>query len=165
LSLRRGTGGYYVNGVVARFPTAGISVRDQETFVRAGAASTPNVQTSDLLIRNIYFTEFGQTVFQPAVVAPQNQYSFDLTTNALTAGFAISQSLFAALPVPLATPATGAALDWTPTSASITSGGSATFAGRILAKAGSFVVPTSYLGAADPGGAKWWSGWTVYIRN
>jgi hypothetical protein len=71
LSLRRGTGGFYVNGVVARFPTAGISVRDQDTFMRAGAASTPNVSSSDLLMRNIYFTEYGQTVFQPAVAAPR----------------------------------------------------------------------------------------------
>ncbi len=165
LSLRRGTGGFYINGVVARFPTAGISVRDQDTFVRAGAASTPNVASSDLLIRNIYFTEYGQTVFQPAVTVPQNQYSFDLPTNSLTPGFAISQSLFAALPVPLTSPGDVTALDWTPASPSISSGGSAIFPGRILAKAGSFVVPTTYLGAADPSGAKWWFGWSVYQRN
>ena len=39
------------------------------------------------------------------------------------------------------------------------------FTGRILSKAGAFIVPTSYLGAAAPGGAKWWTGWTVYARN
>lgn len=165
LSLRRGTGGFFVNGVVARFPTAGISVRDQETFVRAGGASTPNVSSSDLLLRNIYFTEFGLTLFQPAVTVPQNQYAFDLASNALTAGVAISQSLFAAMPVPLATPADVTALDWTPTATTITGGGSTIFTGRIFAKAGSFVVPTSYLGAADPNGLKWWTGWTVYLRN
>jgi hypothetical protein len=165
LSLRRGTGGFYLNGVVARFPTAGISVRDQDTFVRAGAAATPNVNSSDLLMRNIYFTEFGLTVFQPAVAVPQNQYSFDLPTNALTAGVAISQSLFVAVPVPLSSPGDVTALDWTPNGTTISSGGSTIFTGRIITKAGTFVVPTSYLGAADPNGTKWWAGWTVYLRN
>ena len=32
-------------------------------------------------------------------------------------------------------------------------------------KAGSFVTGTSYVGAAAPGGAKWWTGWTAYARN
>jgi len=165
LSLRRGTGGFYLNGVVGRFPTAGISVRDLETFQRAGSVSTPNVSSSDLLVRNIYFTESGTTVFQPALTAPQNQFGFDLPSNVLTAGFSISQSLFVALPVPLSAPSDVSALDWTPNSPSVSGGGSTIFTGRIVTKAGSFVVPTSYLGAADPNGAKWWAGWSVYVRN
>ena len=35
MMLRRGTGGYYINSVFARFPSAGISLRDAETFGRA----------------------------------------------------------------------------------------------------------------------------------
>ena len=162
LSLRRGTGGLYLNGVVGRFPTAGISLRDLETFQRAGAVSTPNVSSSDLLIRNIYFAESGQAVFQGA---SQNQFALDLPSNVLTAGLSISQALFAALPVPLSSPVDAGALDWTPNSPSVSSGGSTIFTGRITTKAGSFVVPTSYLGAADPNGAKWWAGWSVYVRN
>jgi hypothetical protein len=41
----------------------------------------------------------------------------------------------------------------------------ATFSGKIATKAGTFVTATSYLGAAQPGGAKWWTGWTTYVRN
>jgi hypothetical protein len=41
----------------------------------------------------------------------------------------------------------------------------AAFSGAIAAKAGSFVVPTTYRGAADPAGPKWWEGWTYYARN
>ena len=39
MMLRRGTGGYYVNGVVARFPRGGVSLRDPETLPRAARAS------------------------------------------------------------------------------------------------------------------------------
>jgi hypothetical protein len=41
MMLRRGTGGYYVNGVLARFPAGGISLRDAETYVRGGSVATP----------------------------------------------------------------------------------------------------------------------------
>ena len=39
-----------------------------------------------------------------------------------------------------------------------------TFTGKIQTKAGTFVVPTAYMGAVAPGGTKWWQGWTVYFR-
>jgi hypothetical protein len=59
-----------------------------------------------------------------------------------------------------------AAFDFTPTTGSpIASGGLATFTGSIATKAGTFVTGTSYLGAAAPGGTKWWTGWTNYARN
>jgi len=27
------------------------------------------------------------------------------------------------------------------------------------------VPGTNYMGAAQPGGAKWWAGWTTYLRK
>jgi hypothetical protein len=166
LSLRRGSGGYFVNGVVARFPTAGISMRDLETFNRGGAVQTPNIATSDLLLRNLYFTESGTNLFQVGLTAPLNQFSLDLNSNNLVAGFAISQALFTAIPSPLTAPSGSASLDWTPVAGSPgAAGGMSAFSGRLLTKAGSFVSGTTYLGAADPLGVKWWSSWTVYLRN
>src|SRR6185295_6214455 len=41
MMLRRGTGGYYLNGIVARFPAAGISLRNTETFARGASLAVP----------------------------------------------------------------------------------------------------------------------------
>ena len=51
MMLRRGTGGYYVNSVFARWPRAGISLRDPESFLRAASAAIPDLATSDLQVR------------------------------------------------------------------------------------------------------------------
>ena len=47
----------------------------------------------------------------------------------------------------------------------IATGGLATFTGKLAAAAGTTVAGTTYLGAAQPNGTKWWQGWTVYARN
>jgi hypothetical protein len=165
LMLRRGTGGYYVNGVVTRFPAAGVSLRDPESYLRAASVAVPDLATSDLQVRNIYFTENGP-MFQANTATPATQFSLDATGNSLTAGSATAVSLFTALPAQGAVPAGVSAFDWTPTaSAPIATGGMATFSGKIATKAGTFVQATSYLGAAQPGGTKWWAGWTTYVRN
>jgi hypothetical protein len=162
--LRRGTGGYYVNGVVARFPRGGVSLRDAETFVRAGSLATPDLATADLAIRNVLFTDIGSAVFQTGTSPVQN--SLDLTGNNLINSSTTGASLFTALPAQGATPAGVSAFDWTPAATSaIATGGMANFSGKLATKAGAIVAPTSYLGAAAPTGAKWWAGWTVYFRN
>jgi hypothetical protein len=163
MMIRRGSGGYYLNGVIARFPRAGVSLRDAETFARAGSAAVPDVATADLAIRNVYFTEVGN-VFQAGGGATI-QNALDLAGNSLTNG-ATAAALFTALPAQGTTPSSVSSFDWSPPASSpIAAGGLATFAGKIATKAGAVVVPTSYVGAAAPGGAKWWSGWTVYFRN
>ena len=163
MMLRRGTGGYYVNGVLARFPRAGISLRDAETFVRAGSAAIPDVATADLAVSNILFSEVNNTIFQAGGGATI-QNSLDLAGNNLTNSAAAATTLFTAVPAQGAVPAGIAAFDWSPT-ATISTGGLATFTGKIATKAGAAVPGTAYLGAAAPGGAKWWTGWTVYARN
>jgi hypothetical protein len=166
MMLRRGTGGYYVNGVLARFPAAGISLRDKESFDRAGDAAVPDLTTTILAVKNVYMTELGGPMFQANTATPATQFSFDAAGNGLTLGAATAASLFAALPAAGAIPSGVSAFDWTPAANSpIASGGMATFTGMIATKAGSFVTGTSYVGAAAASGDKWWSGWTVYARN
>ncbi|MDP9177067.1 MAG: hypothetical protein M3O61_05255, partial [Gemmatimonadota bacterium] len=165
IMLRRGTGGYYVNGVIARFPRGGVSLRDAATYVRAGSVSVPDVATADLALKNIYFTEAGATTFE-AGGGSTVQNSLDLAGNVLTSGAASAASLFTGLPAQGAIPANAAALDWTPPAASaIATGGLATLTGKTGTKGGTAVTGTAYLGAAAPGGAKWWTGWTIYSRN
>ena len=166
LMLRRGTGGYYVNGVVARWTSDGVSMRDSATFARAGNTATPST-AADLQLRNILFAETNGKVFQTPVNAATNpQADMDLAANSLTLSTATAASLFTTVPAVGAAPASITAFDFSPAAGSpIATGGLATFAGSIQTKAGTFVTPTAYLGAAAPGGTKWWTGWTNYARN
>lgn len=165
MMIRRGSGGFYVNGVLARFPNAGVSLRDADTYARGGSVAAPDVATSDLQIRNIYFTEVNNTLFQ-AGGGSTIQNSLDATANNLTNGTATAVSLFTALPAQGVAPTAVTDFDWTPGGTSaIATGGLATFAGKIATKGGTAVTGTAYVGAAQPGGTKWWTGWTVYFRN
>ncbi len=166
MMLRRGTGGYYVNGVLARWSADGVSLRDSATFSRFGGTSSPSA-TADLQIRNVLFAETNGKAFQTPVNTVTNaQSELDLTANSLTLSAITAASLFTAIPAVGAVPSSIAAFDFSPAASSpIASGGLATFTGAILTKAGTFVTPTSYLGAVSPNGPKWWAGWTNYARN
>ena len=166
MMLRRGTGGYYVNGVVARYPRAAVSLRDADTYnLRAGGTPVQDLNTVDLAVKNVYFTDVNGVIFQPTA-APNTQNSLDLAGNALVSGTAATASLFTAFPTSVTGSTTASAFDWTPaSSAPIISGGLATFTGKLATAAGTTVTGTSYLGAAQPNGTKWWQGWTVYYRN
>jgi hypothetical protein len=159
--LRRGTGGYYVNGVVARWPRAAMSVRDANTFARAGSIATPDLATADLALRNIYATE-NAVAFETGT----GRFAFDVAGNAIDAGTAATAALFAAFPATIDNATTAAAFDWTPAAnAPIAAGGLATFTGKLATAAGTAVTGTAYRGAAAPGGTKWWQGWTTYARQ
>jgi hypothetical protein len=162
MMLRRGTGGYYINGVIARWPSDGVSLRDASTYTRAGNTPTPSA-TADLQIKNVFFAETNGLLFQ----APSTtQFALDATANALTLSTATAASLFTAIPAVGSAPTSIAAFDFSPATGSpIATGGLATFAGAIATKAGTFVTPTAYVGGAAPGGPKWWTGWTNYARN
>ena len=149
--LRRGTGGYYVNGIIARWPVA-VSIRD--------AVTNDRITAGDLQVKNLLSVE-NATLFE----AGAERYSVDQAANGIESSAATTGSLFAALPAPTAAHTT-ASFDWTPAAGSpAAAGGLATFTGALLTKAGTAVTGTSYRGAADPAGAKWWAGWTVYYRN
>lgn len=158
--LRRGTAGHYVNGIVARWPRAAVSVRDVETYQRAGSIAVTDLATADLAVRNLLFVQTGAD-FQTGQQPP-----FDLTGNALRSNAATqAAALFTALPTTSAT-TTAANFDWTPPAGSLAAtGGLTTFTGKLATKAGSVITGTAYVGAADPAGAKWWAGWTAYAKN
>jgi hypothetical protein len=161
--IRRGVGGWYVNGIVARWPRAGISIRDGETYTRAGSTATPDIATADLGVRNLLLAENG-AVFQTGGTSTQNV--LDETANALVSAQNPTASLFTAFPATVDNATTAAAFDWTPPSQSGgTNGGMATFAGKLATAAGTVVAGSGFRGAANPAGPKWWQGWTNYARN
>jgi len=158
--LRRGTGGYYLNGVVARWSRGGISLRD--------STSNNRFLVDSLIVRNLYFAENGGTdggfdatgsnFGQASAFAGRN-------SNIVVGAGVTATSLFTALP---AAPTNAASLDWSPAANSpISTGGLSSFTSdpRIAARVGTFITPTAYRGAAAPGGTKWWEGWTSYARN
>lgn len=152
MMIRRGVGGYYLNGVVARWSRAGISLRDQNTLNR--------ITAGELVLNNILLAEVG-AAFQPQSGATV-QGTLDQAANAIESSAATATSLFAGLP----SAPTVATLDWTPSAGSpARTGGLATFPAALAARAGGFITGTSYRGAVDPNGAKWWQGWTNYATN
>ncbi|MEJ7809039.1 MAG: hypothetical protein WKG32_01350, partial [Gemmatimonadaceae bacterium] len=163
MMLRRGTGGYYVNGVLARWPRGAISLRDVATFARAAAAVTPDLTTTDLAVRNVLVVE-APVVFQ---AASATQFSFDLTANSIDNSASTFASLFLAVPATPTGTTTAADFDWTPAAGSAAAqGGLATFTGRLQTRAGTVITGTSYRGAVNPNGQdKWWQGWTAYARQ
>ncbi len=156
--LRRGTGGTYINGIVARWRT-GISIRD---------ANTDLLRSQDsLVLRNVLLTQ--QEVSHLDQHNPAGGIYTDPANFAEAALDSISaanaSALFTSLPA-LGTLPSVAALDWTPAPGSpAANGGLNAFNGVIAARAGTFVVPTAYRGAADPNGVKWWEGWTIYVKS
>ena len=151
--LRRGTGGYYVNGLVARWPKAALSLRDTlSTRVR--------LNDGFLDIRNVAAVE------TPALfhLAAANFVLTDSTArNVVRDGAATTAGQFTTFTMPAVS---AASFDWTPAGGSLAaSGGLNAFTGNLATAAGAFVTPTTYRGAAAPAGAKWWQGWTVYYTN
>ena len=148
--LRRGAGGYLTNGIVARFQSQGLSVRDPETDALMTADSL-NLSNILLAENGANYDEDGGDNFGVADAFTTSNHVEDAGTAA---------SLFTSL--------TPASLDWT------LPGGSAAADG-----AGTVVIPedytddyfggtltnTTYFGAADPAGAKWWEGWTRYATE
>jgi hypothetical protein len=152
MHVRRGTGGTFVNGIVARYPRRGIRLTDSTTFNREAADS--------LVISNVLLAQNAGGNFDDDSVRTR------LGGTGFEESAASAASLFTALPAVGASPTGPAQLDWTPPAGSLAAtGGMVTFGGSIAARAGTFVTPTAYRGAADPNGAKWWAGWTAYARN
>ncbi|MES3033428.1 MAG: fibronectin type III domain-containing protein [Gemmatimonadota bacterium] len=160
MMLRRGTGGFYVNGVIGRFPSAAISFRDTTTFQRQteGVFSLQNI----LMVEN--GNVFDPQVFTSGTISSVRQYTADTTANNLRTAAGTASAQFTS--VISAQPANGATFDWSPVAGSAAaSGGLATFTGALQTRAGTVVTGTAFRGAADPTGAKWWQGWTTYAIN
>jgi hypothetical protein len=146
--IRRGSAGYYVNGVVARWPKSALSVRD--------ATTTARVTAGDMLVANVLGVE-------NAALLHSGQQAYDTTASAVVSAAGSAASQFNLLP---SDPTSAAQFDWAPTTnAPQRTGGMTTFPATIATKAGTFITPTAYRGAADPAGPKWWEGWTIYADN
>lgn len=153
MMIRRGSGGYYVNGAIARYNRAAISLRD--------AATQTRLDNDDLLVSNLVLAENSQA-FLPQTGSTV-QFSVDETANKIDVVTGSAASLFNALPTD---PNTATQFDWTPATGSpLREGGLTAFTGKLATRAGTFVTPTSYRGAADPNGPKWWEDWTYYADN
>jgi hypothetical protein len=148
--LRRGTAGFYVNGLVARFEKAAYSLRDAETANRVADGS--------LILSHVVDAEVGAQFHAGQSGGTFDPGTFSLTSSALTAA-----ATFLALP---ANPTAATDFDWTPAGGSeAIAGGMSPFTGDIATKAGAAVTATTYRGAVDPAGPKWFQGWTNYADN
>lgn len=163
MMLRRGTGGLYVNSVIARYSKAAISFRGQNTQARANEGR--------FAIRNIFVAQ-TPAVFQAEDLTnpnPENrQFVLPLAANNIEYNNTLTVTdLFTAIPINTQN-ANAASFDWTPRPGSpIATGGLTDFSGlpqELRNAAGTFIQPTSFRGAASPTGPKWWEGWTTYAR-
>lgn len=164
-TLRRGTGGTFVNGVIARWQNVGLNVRDAATDLMR--------QQDSLTVARVVLNENGAGNYDPAAACTATGSGGSCGVKASFPGTVDSSvgtsSLFAGLPAAGTVP-TLATLDWTPSASSpLASAGVATFSGRIAARVNNYfggtLQGTSYAGAAAPGGTRWWQGWTDYRRN
>lgn len=151
---RRGTGGVFANGILARWKGIAINIRDawtdslfvqQDSLQLAGLVLTQNGFNYDTTGAG-----FGQTTNFPAgQLASHKAFGANVAADTLL-GISVNP----------------AGLDWTPKAGSpATSGGVTVTAGKVSGFFGGSFANTAYLGAADPNGGKWWQGWTAYNIN
>jgi hypothetical protein len=172
--LRRGTGGTLFNGIIARFPGTGLQMRD---------AFTDSLRLRDSLnITNLILAENGPSATPTnydadgADVLGSCPGGADVETCrrfAQAAKFAASNHQIGTAAASLLTSLNPSGLDWTPVATAgqpdPTTGGSsvvpAHFDARTTNFFGAAMPKTTYIGAADPAGPKWWEGWTSYNIN
>lgn len=156
IRVRRGTGGFFVNGIVARWPNKGFNLRD---------AATDSLRKIDsLVMKNVLFAQ-NTANFDPEGNATELGWpsKFVVTGSGIVQDGGTAGSHFVALPADTNN-TSAASFDWTPSATSASrNGGLATFTGTLAARAGAAVTGTAYMGAADPNGPKWWQGWTTYV--
>lgn len=156
-TLRRGTGGTLLAGVLARWAGVGLDVREAQTDTLR--------QRDSLTVASVLLTDNALGNFDPA---QGGNFGLKASFPGAIDGTAATGSLFTALPAAGAIP-TVAALDWTPATGSPLRTPPTAYSARVAARLTGFfggtLGATTYLGAADPAGAKWWAGWTAYARN
>jgi hypothetical protein len=148
---RRGTGGYFANGVLARWKGIAINIRDAWTDSLLVNYDSLNIVNVLLTQNGFNYDTTGSGFGQAPAFASDNHLIFAATVAADTLlGISLNP----------------AGLDWTPKASSpATSGAGAVPAAKVGAFFGGSWANTAYLGAADPAGTKWWQGWTSYAIN
>ncbi|MBI2795900.1 MAG: hypothetical protein HYX65_04250 [Gemmatimonadetes bacterium] len=159
--LRRGTGGVYMNGIFARWPSQAITIRDTTTNNR--------LLVDSLTLSNIYSIENAATFDAGSATTFGTAATIGSAFTIAPGGVALSGGVFqATFPAAGQVPSV-ATLNWQPIAgAPVNTIGLNTFAGKpnIAARAGTFIQPTSFVGAVDPAApTRWYEGWTVYYRN
>jgi hypothetical protein len=147
---RRGTGGMFYNGVIARWKGTAINIRDQWT-------DTLLQQRDSLHIRSVLLAQNGANYDTTSNFGQAPKFA---TSSHVTYGTSVAVDTLLGISL------NPAGLDWTPKAGSpANSGGSTVPAARVAGFFGSSWANTTYLGAADPNGTKWWQGWTTYLIN
>jgi hypothetical protein len=165
-NLRRGTGGVFMNGVLARWPEAAISVFDPETNQR--------ITEDSLNVRNLFFVDNNRNFDAPGA---SNRFGQEdkFTANQIRTSAAAAHTVFANVPAASVSIANNFPLDWRPAAGAngqpLREGGTgATLPGRIGNRVTNFfggtLQGTTYVGAIDPASTDpWYAGWTTYFRN
>lgn len=170
-NIRRGSGGTWFNGIIARWPESAISVFQQETADRLTADS--------LDIRNVFLVDNARNSDEVGAdaAADANARRFfqqsRWTGRSIDSATTATDAVFASFPAASVTIANGATFDFTPVAASpARTGGVTTLPTRIAARVASYfggtMSATAYRGAVDPAiplASQWWTGWTSYRRN
>jgi hypothetical protein len=144
--FRDAAGGFLVNGTMVNLLNWVVAIQDE--------SSQQMRQRDSLSIWNMLLASNPEN-FMPGQAGYWNGRNVEISSLNYP-------HLFVGMPA-APDPAGDARINWTPAVDSpLATGGLTTFTGTLADRAGDFVVPTSYRGAAAPGGPAWWSGWTVY---
>jgi hypothetical protein len=147
--LRRGTAGWLHAGIVANWPGIGCQFRDEFTD---SLRLRDSLQINNVILAQNtggnYDDPVSTTRFcQEAKWGANNHRTATNATDVLTSISATN-------------------LDWTPMGIATTGGSTVALpAARASGFFGGTMTSTTYVGAADPAGPKWWQGWTVYAIN
>ncbi len=165
-NLRRGTGGVFMNGVLARWPEAAISVFDPETNQR--------ITEDSLNLRNLLFVDNNRD-FDAVGASNRFGQADKFTANQIRTSATAAHSLFANVPAATVTVTNNFPLDWRAAAGAagqpLREGGTgATLPGRIGSRVTNFfggtMQGTTYVGAVDPSSTDpWYAGWTRYYRD
>jgi hypothetical protein len=155
--LRRGTGGTFRDGILARWKGIAINVRDAWTdslFVASNGRDSLDIQGLVLAQNGFNLDTVGagfaqSTNWDAGRLATLQQFATNVAVDTLL-GLSLNP----------------AALDWTPKAGSPATAGFVNApAARVAGYFGGSWQNTGFIGAAQPGGAKWWQGWTAYNIN
>ncbi len=149
--MRRGTGGQLFNGILARWKGFALNVRDAWTDTLLSQRDSLNMVSLLLAQNGLNYDTTGVNFGQAIKFSTDNHKSYASSV---------------AVDTLLGISVNPAGLDWTPKAGSpATTGGTALPAARVTGYFSGTWVSTTFLGAADPAGAKWWLGWSQYTIN
>jgi hypothetical protein len=155
--LRRGTAGTLFNGILGRWKGIAIDVRDTLT--------ANNIVLDSLNFANLILAQNGFN-FDTAGANFGDSATVETSANNTVKGYASTVLVDTLLGINI----TPTALDWTPKSTGPAATGGSTFVPskfgvRTAGYFGGAMQQTTYIGAGDPAGVKWWQGWTAYNIN